>query len=395
MLALVGLVGLFGAVSACGEGTSSAPGSSDRDVISGDAVCQEGAPSPDGTVDPELETIGPTSNAIRRGSDHFWIVESGSNTVSRYTPETGELDRGFVDVGNGRNPYDVAVAPDDSRVYVTNYLADSITVAHAETGEVLEEIEHDSLDKPEGIAVVDDHLYVTNVHYTGGDDPFGTGTVVIFEREDMEVVAQAETARKNPQFVQPIGTSDGRRVAIVSSGVIDFVEGDRAAATSPGGLELWPADGELDEEERETYPMERLESGRHGAPGRPLAAPDGRALYFTSATSGELFKFDLRERRWVRGTRNPLELHEASGNALHHGAIDDRGLLYITAFNDDALYLWDTTCDERLAGPISLGTTDELLEGPHGIALHERESRTRAFFIMSRANVMGRVTLDF
>jgi YVTN family beta-propeller protein len=382
--------------TACGDANRTTPrGSSGGAITSGEPVCSTGPASPGGGVTPEIETIGPTSNAIRPGGDYLWIVESGSNTVSRYSPQTGRLERNFIDVGNGHNPFDIAVDPEASKAYVTNYLADSITVADTETGRVLREVEAEPLDKPEGVAVVGDHLYVSNVHYTGGEEPFDAGSVVVFERESMEVVGRAETERKNPQFVRPVETPQGRRVAIVSSGVIDFAEGGRAVATSPGGLELWPTDGRTERSAREIYPMQRVDDGRHGAPGRPLPTPDGGHLYFTSATSGELFTFDLEAREWTRGTRDPLQLHDAGGNALHHGAMGPRGILYATAFNDDALYLWDTSCDAKLAGPIDIGTTPSLLEGPHGIAVERRRNRTRLFFITSRAHTLGRVTLDF
>ena len=374
------------AITGCGPPAADDPGAG---LESGPAVCGEGPARPAGEVEPDFATIGPTGNAIREGGDHLWIVESGSNTVSRLALETGEFDRAFIDVGNGQNPYDIAVAPEDGRAYVTNYMANSITVADTETGEVVGEIEDERFDNPSGIAIAGGRLYVTNIAYSG--DGFGEGAVTIVDRKDGEVIGHHATAWKNPVFARRIETSDGARVAITDAGALE--RGENWGPRSPAGLELWRPGAPPEEVARETFELGLDEEGRVGTPGRPLPTPDGGALYFTSAAAPVLFKFDLAAGEWVRGVGNPIELYEAEGDTLHHGTMGGDGLMYVTAFNEDALYLYDTTCDKILAGPVELGSSPELLEGPHGIALDTAGEGTTAYYIFSRANALGRIRL--
>ncbi len=56
-----------------------------------------------------------------------------------------------------------------------------------------------------------------------------------------------------------------------------------------------------------------------------------------------------------------------------------------------ALYLFDTKCDEKLAGPIDLGQSSMFLEGPQGIAIHGSGDSWKGYFAMSLSNVLGYV----
>ena len=358
----------------------------------GPKVCGAGPESPAGSLDPGLATIGPSSNAVRQFGDHIWIVESGSNTVSRLSVNSGKLAQALVDVGEGRNPYDVVADPTKGRVFVTNYLSNSVTVADAETGEIVEEIESDAFRRPEGIAATDRWLYVTNANYVGGESLYGRGTIAIVDRETLSVVGTAPTRWKNPQYARLVDTPEGPRIAVSDSGVIRL---ERSAPTTPGGLELWKPNGKPSPSSRETFELGYEETERVGAPGRPLPTPDGEHLYFTSATAPVVFKFDLADKTWMRDADDPIRLYDSDQQTLHHGAMGPNGVLYVTSFNRDALYLFDTNCDERLAGPIDLGTSTSMLEGPHGIALVADGPRTRAYYIMSLAHAMGRVDLRF
>jgi hypothetical protein len=347
-------------------------------------------------VEPNFETIGPTSNAIRRGDDALWIVESGSNTVSKFDLERRRLQRDFIDVGEGRNPYDIAIDPSAGRAFVTNWLAGTVSIADTQTGRIVDELSFDAFDFPQGVEVTDDYLYVTNVHFRGGDDAtaFDEGTVSIIDRDALEIVETVETTWKNPQYIRAIETPHGPRLALVSAGVITTA----GALASDGGLEVWEPYQAGAPVERTTHelPVVRNEHGepRIGGPGRPLAQPGGATLYFTSATAPAVFKFDLESLTWVRGTDDPIELYDSRAETLHHGAFGPDGLLWVTAFNRDSLYVIDPACDDVLAASIPLGTTDALLEGPHGLQVTATGETRHAYYIMSRANALGRLRLD-
>src|SRR5690554_1533701 len=141
-----------------------------------------------------------------------------------------------------------------------------------------------------------------------------------------------------------------------------------------------------------------------GAPGRPVLANSGQTIYFPSATAPALLKFDLNTRQWLRGSADPILLHQKEKAApLQHGAcnatLDARAIPYVSALNEAAVYLVDTACDEVLAGSIPVGTTDSQLEGPQDLAVVENDGDiggpTRVFFVTTLSNAMGKITLDY
>jgi hypothetical protein len=380
--------------AACGPAQTGPP---PDDTGGGDGVCPAGPQAPARTPAPKLASIGPQSNALRAGDGALWIVESGSNTVSRFDPQTDTLAAGFIDLGNGRNPYDLDVDAAADEVWITNNLGSSITLARASSGEVVEEIVSEEFEDPAGVAALGDYIYVSNFNYLTPDEGFGPGSVTVVDRDSRQVLGSIETGAKNAQYIDVIRHDGADWLAIVDTGPITFGDDGGARAAGDGALELWrPTDDPLDPERRVFALPVPGDAPRVGAPGGPaMQTPDGDALYLSSATAPVLFKFDLGEMRWARGTDDPIYFDDGEGDALHHAAIDDRGIIYVTSFNGDALYLVDTRCDAVLAGPIGLGEAPEVLEGPHGVVPIRSDERVDAYFIMSLKNVIGRVTLDF
>jgi len=83
-------------------------------------------------------------------------------------------------------------------------------------------------------------------------------------------------------------------------------------------------------------------------------------------------------------------LYETSQDALHAAAMMGDGLAFVLAFNQDALYVFDTTCDKLIAGPVDLGLSEEDLEGPLAIV---SDGALRAHFITSLSKRLGAIYL--
>lgn len=357
------------------------------------AVCDGGLGLASITIEPQIGVIGPSSNVITRFDDALWIVESGSNTISRYVLKTGTLDSTFLDVGNDQNPYDVAA--DDDRVYVTNYLGQSVSVFDRQSTTLIREIKHESLRNPAGVAVLDGRLYVSNVNFTNSIEGYGPATVSVFDVADGSWIGTLPLQEKNAQFLETVEINGSPRLVVVNTGSIVF-EQEGAVINTPGSVELWTPTDDVLSPERQRYVLPVQENDRRlGGPGKPMLASDGGALYFSSATSAVLFKLDLVSGQWSAGAENPLRFAKTSGDALHHGVMDARGLIWITSFNEDALYVWDTRCDRVLAGPISLGVDDNMLEGPHGVSFRQTPTGVDLYYIMTLANTLGRVRIAY
>ncbi len=354
----------------------------------GPAVCEDGPATPVTEVERRAAVLGSAANGIRRADDALWIVESGSNTVTRFDLET-ETAETFVDVGNERNPWDLWVGPE--RIWITNFLADTVTIADRGTGEVLWEID-DSLDGPAGITGTERYVYVGNVHFRG-DNEYGTGSVTILDRATGEVLGSRRTARKNPQVLTTVETSVGERVVVVDSGAIRFDE-EGAHAGTEAAVELWAETDDPTNPDVTAAILPLVEDSRIGIPGSPAHQKGSDVIYFASGTGPVVFALDARKGTWLRGASQPIELPGGGGDSLNHAAIDDRGVLYVTSFNHDALYLLDTRCDAMLGDPIELEAS-EMLGGPHGVVPVRGDDGVDAWYAMSLANELGRVRLQF
>lgn len=361
-------------------------------IPGGAPVCAGGPRVPAILVNPRIATPGANPNVIRDiGGGEFAIVESFDNRVS-VLDRDGNLSA-RADVGNDRNPYDIAVSGDE--LWVTNYVAQSVSVVARDSGEVLAELEASSLDDPAGVGRFGDTVYVTNVAFTAPTQPYGDGSVTAFDAQTRRPLGQLDVPAKNPLFLQPMDVEGEPAMVLVSSGELELSDSG-AGVSSPGAVEIWRSSGDPLRPQRTTFALPQVDDRQIGAPGRPLQTPDGR-LYFASATAPILFSLDPAS-GWLHGTDDPLRFSDTSGDSLHHADVDDQGVLYITSFNRDSLYLWDTTCDQLLAGPIDLGES-EFLEGPHGIVVAGDSGQPdRAYFItnaLTGSEAVGEVVFDW
>ncbi len=399
----------------CALGCGPVGGEQSSTTPSAEAVCAMGPSVPQLSVDPQVAGVGSLSQTLVHADEALWIVESGTNTVSRFDVATQTFEAGFVDVGNERNPYDIFIDEEAGVGFVTNYLANTVSVVNLEDGAVVRElvpmghrfagadtaavIDHPvqegayRFDGPTGIAATEELLYVGNTRprFEDGLLTMQAGTVTIIDRSDYAVVAVVETAAKNPQFITVDEEATGdATIWIADTGELAQRDGVYTQ-TSDAALERWRQTQNPAAPEREAYMIPAPAPGsRVGAPGRPMVTPQGDAVYLASATAPVVFKLDVASRAWSRGPQNPITLYETDTDALHNGFIDANGVLWVVAFNRDALYIMDTRCDETLAGPIDLGISPADVEGPIAIVVTDADA-PQAYYMTSTSNYLGRV----
>jgi hypothetical protein len=164
-------------------------------------------------------------------------------------------------------------------------------------------------------------------------------------------------------------------------------------------IEVWTETEDALSPAKEIFEIPPPEEGsRVGAPGRALVSPDGASLYMTSATAPVVFEIDLEQLAWAHGADSPIVLYEEDSDTLHSGMLDQEGLLWITSFNQDAVYVLDTRCNEVLAGPVPIGVVDDELEGPIAIVSSASSSSSQqnvvqpdVYFITSLSKQLGRI----
>ncbi len=358
-----------------------------------EAVCVDGVGEFDVFIERQISAIGPVGNDLAASTNSVWVVESGSNTVSRLDRDSGSYHDFFVDVGNERNPYAATVDETARELWIANYASDTVSVASMDTGEILEEFEDESFENPSTVVLSDTHAYVGNVNFISLAEGYGPGSITVIDRANSQVVGVLETEFKNPQFMA-VEVVDGSATLLVSSGGELERRNDRVEVVSEGGLEIYDINADPVAPDHQSFALGQVTAGNKGAPGEPLLSPDGGRLYFVSGNAPVLFVFDLLGREWVHDASSPIEIYQTDGDATHKAVLDTDGLLWITAFNEDALYLFDTSCLENVAPPIDLGRVANMLEGPQSILVVDDGAAAReGYVVMTISNALGRVRL--
>ncbi len=367
------------------------PGTS-TEKMSTEAVCSDGAPAYEVTVEPLVTEVGPMANDLAiSGDGGLWIVESGTNSVSRFDLEEIVLEPHFIDVGTERNPYSAAVDEEAGQVWVANYLSDTVSIADLDSGAPIAELDDPLFSNPSSIALSEDYAYVANVDYISPSEGYGPGSIAVVDRTTLDVISSVETDLPNPQFLTTAVIDDSPALFASLTGELEFDDGVRVS--SEGGLQWFDIATDPVTPPSQTFALGQQDAQTVGAPGRPLLTPEGDRLYFASGIAPVAFAFDVDARQWIYDAQSPLQLYETDGDATHRATIAADGLLWITAFNDDQLHLWDTACDEPVAPPIDLGAVGDMLEGAQAIAVVEEDDGFTGYYLLSISNAIGRIHL--
>ncbi len=370
----------------CGDDEASGP----EVVAQFEAVCEGGAGGGELAIERHISSLGPSAHEMAFDGQGLWVVESGANRVSRFDVEDQTMESGALDVGAERNPYDLAIDEEKGRLWVTNFLSDTVSVFDGESRELVEELDYGVFENPSSVVIHGDYAYVGSVNYQGSQG-FGPGSIAVIDRQSLELKGEVETVFRNPHFMAVHEIGGRAHLVVSSSGELDQ-SGDRVRVEGSGGLEIF----DLDEGgmERVSFAMGQAEVETVGAPGKTWLNEERGRLYMVSGIAPALFVFDVEERVWIHDALDPLWLvedGEEHGDATHRAALDEEGLLWVTSFNDDELHVIDTACDRKVTDAIDLGEAAHMLEGAQAIEVIDRGERREIYYARSIANAMGRL----
>lgn len=330
--------------------------------------------------------IGPSSNFVGRShenSNEILIVESGSNTLSKLKNNAKLVS--FIDVGDEHNPW--SFWGDSNFIYTTNYLSNSVSEFTIQ-GERVKEWK-EGFDRPTSILGNQTHLFISNVVFDG--TVFQKGFILVFDRQTQARIQKKETKALNPQFLSFINVGNETSLAIINSGSFKF-SNEGTLPGSDASLEIWKLkkSGKEILYQGKNFPLPLEGKKEVGSPGRPIQIR--KKIYFSSGTAPVLFEFDLEKMQWTRNTKNPIVLRDPLPDALHFMQ-GWNSLLFITAFNEDAIYIVDPQC-EKIAAKITIDN-NEFLAGPHEIIVFSSgENTATGYFILSLANALGTFEIE-
>lgn len=335
----------------------------------------------------EAHTTGPVNNDVVVDGEVAWVVHSLDNTVGRLSLDSGRFDASFIDVGNERNPWSVAPTGQGT-LLVTNLLSDSVSLISASDGAVLFEHTTPALEAPTGVAVLGGVALVANSHFVGPG--FEPGSVEVFEVGEASLthLGRVQTSALNPLDV--VADAARRRFYVVQGGELGTTgQSGSFVPQTPGAVDVLSLDALLDGRLNEA--VEAVVSlplndalPEAGSPRTLVMTPAQDVAYLPSGTAPHLYKLDLESLTLLRGTEDPIEVYLGEGNQLTGLAMRADGVGYVTAFNQDALYMFDASCDASVLGPFELGNA-ALLEGPIDLAYDAARGQALVLLNLSSA----------
>ncbi|MFQ5437156.1 MAG: YncE family protein, partial [Anaerolineae bacterium] len=175
-----------------------------------------------------------------------------------------------IALAEGSNPWDLAFVGAD-KVYVTNLLANSVTVVDVATGDSLNTIEVG--ENPEGILVVNNTAYVAN---TGGFPDYTPSTVSVIDIGTDQVTKTLEV----PMNPQDLALAPDGNIHVVCTGNFADVSGRVVVINPFGDVDFTP------------LVVDTVEIG--GSPGDIVVTTDGLAYLadFGDGTNGFLYAYN-------------------------------------------------------------------------------------------------------
>ena len=151
-----------------------------------------------GIVTNNILTLGEYANQIfiRQLADVGYVVNSGEHDI-QVIDLTTETTIGSINCPNGSNPYWMTILPDENKGYVTGLFTNKVYIFNPDTYQITGSINVGS--GPEGLYFYEDKLYVCNTCY---GSPNGTISVI---DTDNDTVIETIQVGNNPQFCEVDG----------------------------------------------------------------------------------------------------------------------------------------------------------------------------------------------
>ncbi|MFQ5709760.1 MAG: FlgD immunoglobulin-like domain containing protein [bacterium] len=266
-------------------------------------------------IENDVLTVGDIPNRIHAKGEFVYVVNSSPAGITVIDGKTSSVARSIA-LAEGSNPWDLAFVGTD-KAYVTNLLANSVTVVDLATGDSLNSIAVGQ--GPEGILVVNNTAYVAN---TGGFPDYKPSTVSVIDIQTDSVTKTLQVAT-NPQ---DLALAPDGKIHVVCTGNFADIEGKVTVIDPFGASDFTPA------------VVDTVEIG--GTPGDIVVTSDGLAFLadFGDGANGFLYSYDATTRQVFHDASDPLRV----GNGAMTLLFDDRrGDLYVNNFSDDAVQLLD------------------------------------------------------
>jgi len=290
-------------------------------------------------IENDIIAVGVVPNRILAKGENVYVVNSTPPGITVIDIKTDQIVQ-TINLAEGSNPWTMAFVG-ANKAYVTNYVANSVSVVDLQNGNLLNTISVGLA--PEGILVVDNTAYVAN---TGGFPNYSPSTVSIIDIEK-DSVTKTLVVGTNPQ---DLALAPDGNIHVICTGNFASISGKVYIINPFGAPDFTPA------------VVDSVILG--GFPGDIQITKDGIAYVpdFGANNSGFLYAYNVFNKEILFDAANPFLVGFGVMNAFYDSKTDE---LFINNFADDNVQLIDVANNSILQTfPFGDGAQDMTIAGP-------------------------------
>ncbi len=267
--------------------------------------------------------LGDIPNQVVGFGERIYVLNSTPPEIMVIDPQDEQVER-RIGLAEGSNPWFMAVVA-SNRAYVTNYLANTVSVVDLESGLVVKDIPVGV--GPEGILVVDNLAFVAN---TGGYPDFKPSSVSLIDLATDEVT----TTLPMPCNAQDLALAPDGRVHVVCSGLWEANAGKVCVIDRWAGLDSTPA------------VVDTIELG--GWSGDIAITQDGRGYLpdWGDENNGFLYSYNTSTGDVYHNSSNPIRIGKGAMRVLYD---DRKDVIWVSNFGDDTVQKFNPQNDSVMA----------------------------------------------
>jgi len=324
---------------------------------------------------------GTYPNDMHLKDNALYIVNSGDNAIQKIELNDMSNINPYASLPENSNPYFMTF-DDDGSIFGTNLMTNTYSKI---TPEKLVETNspegEEALKGPEGIVVNSDYIFISNTNSSWDSETnkmvYDDGFVTVINKVDGNFYKKLIVSQKNPQrlFVKD------DKLYVINSGTVEFDENYKAFPKTDGGIDVFDLNNLDSEPKNAVIPFQ--DGKLSGFPSPYTLSEDGNTIYLASGTTAELYSYDMTNSEMLRNTDNPIIIDDNTQTAMLNLTSVNK-YLFVVNFNNDMLYIVDTTNDYKVILKTDIGEDSETLEGPQGIVYDKDKDYIYIYFGISK-----------
>ncbi len=280
----------------------------------------------DWSIQSNIVTTGQMPNQLVVFNDLIYIVNSGTDDIMIIDPQQNNQVVQTIALAEGSNPWAIAF-PDSDKAYVTNYVANTVSVIDLATGTVTGNIAVGVA--PEGILCKDGQAFVTNTGYAGWGMPYEQSSVSIIDAENDMVIHTVNT----PVNAQDVAIAPDGRLNVVCTG--DY-------ATTAGSVVI--IDLHTGDNQNTPAAVDTVDFGWHDAehttpftPGDLVITVDGKGYCpaWGDGVNGYICSYDANTGTALRDASNPILVGPNLQRLFYDNSLDVVWVPYMKEWGGD------------------------------------------------------------